>query len=230
MTDYASRLPAQLSGGQQQRIALARALVSSQKLMLLDEPLCNLDANLREEMRFEIKELQRKNRVTIIYVTHDQDVALAISDRVAVLDNKGNVRQIGRPEEIYRNPADSYVYRFLGLSNFIKLQRKNDRYYVSGSNIAFPYEVPAEMDKNIVYCACRPLNIKLSRTGEFRGTVKRVIFLGNIFEYRIMLGDKEIRIQQDSYDAFNGDVFKEGDVCGIEIEDLKYYSSVEEVE
>jgi iron(III) transport system ATP-binding protein len=229
MADYADRLPAQLSGGQQQRIALARALVSSQKLMLLDEPLSNLDANLREEMRFEIKELQRKNRITIIYVTHDQDVALAISDRIAVLDNKGKIRQIGGPEEIYRNPVDSYVYQFLGLSNFIELHRNSGKYYVGNSDTVFPYELPDNKKEKTVYCACRPLNIKLTRAGKIKGIIKRVIFLSNIFEYRVLLGDKEIRVQQDSYDAFNNIIFQEGDTCGIEIEDLRYYSHVEEV-
>lgn len=93
MKSYSDRLQYQLSGGQQQRIALARALVSSRELMLLDEPLCNLDANLRDEMRFEVKELQRRTGTTIIYVTHDQDVALAISDRMAVMDKSGTIRQ-----------------------------------------------------------------------------------------------------------------------------------------
>ncbi|MDR2175057.1 MAG: ABC transporter ATP-binding protein, partial [Synergistaceae bacterium] len=91
------RLPSELSGGQQQRVALARALVARPSLMLLDEPLSNLDANLREEMRFEIKELQRKLDITVLYVTHDQEVALAISDRIAIMDGSGRVRQTGAP-------------------------------------------------------------------------------------------------------------------------------------
>src|SRR4029079_3678870 len=89
------RLPSQLSGGQQQRVALARALVSEPRLLLLDEPLSNLDANLREEMRFEIKALQKQLGITVFYVTHDQEIALAIADRIAVMDNTGRLRQIG---------------------------------------------------------------------------------------------------------------------------------------
>ena len=99
------RMPSQLSGGQQQRVALARALVAKPALLLLDEPLCNLDANLREEMRFEIKELQKNLGITIFYVTHDQEIALAISDRLAIMDEKGVIRQIGTPDEIYEHPS-----------------------------------------------------------------------------------------------------------------------------
>ena len=98
------RLPSELSGGQQQRVALARALVADPAVMLLDEPLSNLDANLREEMRFEIKNLQQQFGITVMYVTHDQEVALAISDRIAIMDNEGNIRQIGTPYEIFEKP------------------------------------------------------------------------------------------------------------------------------
>ena len=101
MTGLEKRLPSELSGGQQQRVALARALVANSSLMLLDEPLTNLDANLREEMRFEIKELQRKLNITVLYVTHDQEVALAISDRLAIMDDAGRIRQTGNPWEIF---------------------------------------------------------------------------------------------------------------------------------
>ncbi len=100
LSGYERRLPSQLSGGQQQRVALARALVAQPEVMLLDEPLTNLDANLREEMRFEIKELQRKTGSTILYVTHDHEVALAIADRIAVMDAGGRIRQIGTPENV----------------------------------------------------------------------------------------------------------------------------------
>lgn len=114
-----NRYPRQLSGGQQQRVALARALVIEPQVLLLDEPLSNLDAKLREEMRFEIKDLQRKLRITTIYVTHDQAEALALSDRIAVM-NQGRIIQVGTPYEIYNAPTNEFVARFVGVSNLIE--------------------------------------------------------------------------------------------------------------
>lgn len=112
------RYPGQLSGGQQQRVALARALVRNPKVLLLDEPLSNLDAKLREKMRFEIKSLVRRMHITTVYVTHDQAEAMVISDRIAVMD-KGNIVQVGSPEEIYKRPASRFVADFIGTTNFI---------------------------------------------------------------------------------------------------------------
>ncbi|WP_275983506.1 ABC transporter ATP-binding protein [Paenibacillus hamazuiensis] len=114
----AERKPAQLSGGQQQRVAMARALVIRPSLLLLDEPLSNLDAKLRDEMRVELKEIQRKIGITTIFVTHDQDEALAISDRIVVMNN-GSVEQIGTPEEVYEEPATEFVQRFIGMTNAV---------------------------------------------------------------------------------------------------------------
>ena len=114
MKGLEKRPPSELSGGQQQRVALARALVSDPSVMLLDEPLSNLDANLREEMSFEIKALQRKFGITVMYVTHDQEVALAISDRIAIMDAQGHIRQIGTPYEIFEKPADLFIFKFMG--------------------------------------------------------------------------------------------------------------------
>ena len=108
------RYPTQLSGGQQQRVALARALVVQPRVLLLDEPLSNLDAKLREEMRFEIKEIQRRVGITVIYVTHDQAEAMAMSDRIAVM-NRGRIEQIGTPDEVYLKPASLFVAKFIGI-------------------------------------------------------------------------------------------------------------------
>src|SRR5689334_17811029 len=119
MRGLRARYPAELSGGQQQRVALARAIVVEPEVLLLDEPLSNLDANLREEMRFEIRALQRKLGITAIYVTHDQEEANAVADRVAVLD-QGRIQQIGLPAELYDRPANRFVATFLGTANLIE--------------------------------------------------------------------------------------------------------------
>ncbi len=113
--------PSDLSGGQQQRIALARAIVTNPRVMLLDEPLSNLDPKLRESMRFEIKALQKKFNFTIIFVTHDQSEAMALSDRMLVMD-LGKIIQTGTPREMYQDPANKFVYGFLGLSNFLRVR------------------------------------------------------------------------------------------------------------
>ena len=119
LSPYVKRMPSELSGGQQQRIALGRALVSNPKVLLLDEPLSNLDAKLRESMRFEIKDVQQRFGITVVYVTHDQTEAMAMSDRVIVFNN-GAVQQTDTPMNIYRNPANQFVADFVGKINFIK--------------------------------------------------------------------------------------------------------------
>jgi iron(III) transport system ATP-binding protein len=222
-----NRLPYQLSGGQQQRVALARALVSKPEVMLLDEPLSNLDANLREEMRFEIKALQKSTGVTIFYVTHDQEIALAISDRVAIMDRNGHVRQIGAPDEIYENPADAFVFKFMGVSNFIPVELRNNRVYVKESDI--PLEGASlpegERKRKGFIAGCRPSDIDLSRneTGT-KGVVKRMVFLGSIIDYRIEMGGREIRVQQDTQEALSRNlVFSEGETCGFKFHDLKWF-------
>jgi iron(III) transport system ATP-binding protein len=227
------RLPYQLSGGQQQRVALARALVSRPEIMLLDEPLSNLDANLREEMRFEIKDLQKNTGVTILYVTHDQEVALAISDRVAIMDKTGSIRQIGAPNDIYEKPTDSYVFKFMGVSNFIPLEYRNGRACVQGSDAVIDYPIPeihAETFRSEgILAACRPHDVRIvhGETG-FRGLLKRAVYLGSMIDYRIFVGVTEIRVQQDIQEALAKDrIFKEGDVVGLQFLDLKWFSREE---
>ena len=133
--EYSQRYPNQLSGGQQQRVALARALVAQPGLLLLDEPLSNLDAKLRESMRFEILEIQKKTGITVVYVTHDQSEAMAMSDRVVVM-SMGYVQQIGAPHEIYTQPANKMVADFIGLVNFMDGEAKGDRVFLKGSNVS----------------------------------------------------------------------------------------------
>lgn len=120
----ADRKPSQLSGGQQQRVALARAIVVEPKLLLLDEPLSNLDAKIRLRIRFELKALQQKLGIPTLYVTHDQEEALSIADRVIIIHN-GKILQVGTPEEIYRNPSNLFVADFVGVNTIIKVPVKN---------------------------------------------------------------------------------------------------------
>lgn len=126
-----NRYPEQLSGGQQQRVALARALVVEPDVLLLDEPLSNLDAKIRERLRGEIKRIQRELGITTVYVTHDQEEAMAVSDRIAVM-NVGRVEQVGKPLELYYRPRTEFVARFLGLSNILELKAENGKACLGG--------------------------------------------------------------------------------------------------
>lgn len=229
MKGYEERMPAQLSGGQQQRVALARALVSSDQLMVLDEPISNLDANLREEMRFEIKELQRRTGITVIYITHDQEVALAIADRMAIMDQQGYIRQVGVPEEIYSHPGDSFIYRFLGISNFIPLERQGQDFVLPGTTDRdpFPYEVPEKYRSDRLFAACRQVDISIDPEGPVKGFLKHATYLGNLFEYRVLLGDQELRVQQDSHEAFTKGIPEEGAPCGLVFRNIRYYTEDE---
>jgi iron(III) transport system ATP-binding protein len=231
LNELENRLPYQLSGGQQQRVALARALVSQPEIMLLDEPLSNLDANLREEMRFEIKELQKKTGVTILYVTHDQEVALAISDRIAVFDQDGKIRQVGSPEEIYEQPVDPYVFRFVGIANFLPVEIRNQKTFLKGTNLDIgsvtnPTRVQTAM------LGLRPMDIELVKAETaIRGIVKRVALLGPIIDYRVRLEEYELRIQQDTQESLNnGRLYAEGDNCCLHFHNLKWFNSPNEEE
>ena len=148
--EYSKRYPHQLSGGQQQRVALARALVAQPGLLLLDEPLSNLDAKLRESMRFEILAIQKELGITVVYVTHDQGEAMAMSDRVVVM-SAGVVQQIGAPHEIYTKPANKMVADFIGLVNFIDGEVKGDRVFIKGSNVSFRIQLRLPAKQQLPY-------------------------------------------------------------------------------
>ena len=228
-----TRLPYQLSGGQQQRVALARALVSRPEIMLLDEPLCNLDANLREEMRFEIKELQRQTGFTILYVTHDQELAMSIADRVAIMDRNGRIRQLGSPEEIYERPADSNVFRFMGISNFVPVVGRENSVCIRGTDLPLLSPRPEGLivGKETV-AAFRPSDVDLLRNhnGIPQGRVKRRILLGPMIDYRIDLAGREIRVQQDTHEALakNG-MLSEGETCSLRLHNIQWFDHVEEI-
>jgi len=183
MRELIYRFPHELSGGQQQRVALARALIIKPEVLLLDEPLSNLDAKLREEMRIELKELQRETGVTIIFVTHDQMEAMVLSDRIVVME-KGIVHQIDTPENIYQRPSDYFVADFIGVANFIELK-----------------DIPEEADRirsggKIVV---RPEDIEIvSERGKYTAIVKQKLYIGDSFFYVIDFGGILLKAKTDT--------------------------------
>ena len=190
ITHLADRKPNELSGGQQQRVALARAFVIEPSVLLMDEPLSNLDAKLRVQMRSVIKKLQRRLGITTIYVTHDQEEALAISDRIAVMKD-GHIMQIGTPNEIYAKPQNPFVAGFIGVSNFLDCQVEAPQggeakvSIQNELNISVPvrraYSGPAKI-------SARPEQLFFSEEG-MPGTVLFSTFLGDFIEYEVQLED-----------------------------------------
>jgi spermidine/putrescine ABC transporter ATP-binding subunit len=203
-----ARYPAMLSGGQQQRVALARSLVVEPAILLLDEPLSNLDAKLRDRMRVELKELQRRTGITFVYVTHDQAEAMALSDRVAVM-NGGVLQQYGTPREIYERPANLFVADFMGSVNKVPgtvTERTNDAARVTigaGQSLATMTRDGATGTTGDVTVIIRPEAIRLSgdapATTEnvLRGVVAEATFLGNLVDYRVDVGGTLLHVQSD---------------------------------
>ncbi|MBT8356814.1 MAG: ABC transporter ATP-binding protein [Desulfobacterales bacterium] len=207
------RYPSQLSGGQQQRVALARALVGNPKVLLLDEPLSNLDAKLREELRFEIKSLVRRMGITSVYVTHDQAEAMVISDRVAIMES-GNIVQIGPPEEIYEKPANRFVADFIGTMNFISgkvaevIPNTNEVYVHTEFSDKMLCTQPDSQVLKIgekVYASIRPEDVEIftqspqSKENLFKGTIAHKAYLGNFLYFFVSVKDTMIRVQVPHY-------------------------------
>jgi len=203
----ADREATKLSGGQQQRLALARALVMEPALLLLDEPLSNLDAKLREKMRFELKRLQRELGITTIYVTHDQSEALALSHEIAVM-NEGRIQQIGSPRDVYERPANPFVADFVGSTNFMDGSvlgpDGNEGLYRVRTEIGdvtvLATEHLAAQDKVLV--SVRPEDVALteSRPGGgknvWQGTVDQKVFLGEVVDFQVKLGERMLLSRQ----------------------------------
>jgi iron(III) transport system ATP-binding protein len=223
---FEDRMPSQLSGGQQQRVALARALAARPSLLLLDEPLCNLDASLREEMRFEIKELQKNLGITIFYITHDQEIALAISDRLAIMDEKGVIRQIGTPDEIYEQPADRFVFRFMGMANFLPVRRLSGGTCVAEGDQAFPLLTPTGETSSWL-AGFRPSDVCLARNGDgLRCLVKRASFLGAMMDYLIEVDGVQFRTQIETSEALNrGLMFNESETCKVSFRGVHWFNN-----
>lgn len=190
LTELANRFPKQMSGGQRQRVALARALVIRPKLLLLDEPLSNLDAKLRVNMRVEIKRLQKKLGITTIFVTHDQEECFSISDKVAVM-NKGVIEQYDSPENIYAKPTTEFVARFIGFENFIPLKQVGNGQYETDHHQLFK----VESDRAFEVCkgTIRPDDIQIvngleemPKENVIEGKIEVRTFLGKAYQYEVM--------------------------------------------
>jgi iron(III) transport system ATP-binding protein len=188
----AERYPGELSGGQQQRVALARALIVEPETLLLDEPLSNLDANLREEMRFEVRRLHDEYRYTTVYVTHDQSEAMTTADLIAVM-NAGKIEQAGSPEEIYDRPRSEFVARFIGSSNILK-GKALDANHLDVASVPLACVGDAMSAGTARSISVRQHEVTLSGTpvsapNTIEATVIRHVFLGNSRDYLLALGD-----------------------------------------
>ena len=185
------RMPSQLSGGQQQRVAVARALIVRPEILLLDEPLSNLDARLRRQMREEIRELQQRLSLTVVYVTHDQSEAMAVSDRIIVM-NRATIAQEGAPRELYEQPRDPFVAGFMGDANRVRgvLARRNGTHgevTLGAATLSLPHRGLPEGD---VELSIRPESITLRPPGTtpLAGTIRKAAYLGGIMEYTLESG------------------------------------------
>jgi len=206
MTDLAQRYPSELSGGQQQRVALARAVVVEPETLLLDEPLSNLDANLREEMRFEIRRVHDTTGITMVYVTHDQAEAMVAADRIAIMQG-GHIAQVGTARELYERPASAFVATFLGRTNTLDAKLVGPGAAdVCGAHFRVRDDAIASPDGRATLCV-RPHEVSMraaepSDTPGYHGngnnllvgTIVRETYLGDAHDYLIAIGDEEFRV------------------------------------
>ncbi len=228
----AERMPDQLSGGQRQRVALSRALVKKPKVLLLDEPLSALDAKLREAMRFELSQLQKKVGITFIMVTHDQDEALAIASRIAVM-NKGSIAQLGTPSDLYEFPASRFVADFIGSVNMFEgtlINDKPDEAIVAcpeldPHKVHVPHSVSGQ-ESSAVWVAIRPEKMTLHKDADAppsvpecppahnvaKGEIKEISYLGDISIYHVLLANgRLIRISRPNRSRWDQDSFDWGE-------------------
>ena len=221
IAQYADRQPQKLSGGQQQRVALARAIVIEPDLLLMDEPLSNLDAKLRVQMRTSIRELQSKLGTTTIYVTHDQEEALAVSDRIAVM-NMGVVEQVGRPYDIYVKPVNEFVANFIGISNFLAAEARQDGISILGAR---PIPVTLKSGRRgRVKVSVRPEQIELvaPQEGMVTGKVKMATFLGDFISYEVSLDNGQV-VQVNQYIHQNPVMRGEGEGVSLRIDNVTVF-------
>lgn len=216
LVGYEDRKPNELSGGQQQRVAIARCLVLKPKVLLLDEPLSNLDANLRTIMRDEIRRLKEELDLTIIFVTHDQEEALSISDRVLVL-NDGTLQQLETPSVIYQRPANEFVANFVGHANLITgtiVANENKSFFVTG-DFEFSIDSSIATGSGELQVLIRPEMIKIDPSSNLVGEVENFVYHGSYIRYHLKIGQQKLIL--DDHHGFNGTILSKGDRIGIRI-------------
>ena len=216
------RMPTALSGGQQQRVALARAIVIRPQVLLMDEPLSNLDAKLRIEMRNAIKQIQRRVDITTVYVTHDQAEAMSLSDKIIIM-NKGHIEQVGTPHEVYQHPASRFVADFIGSANFVEAK--------VGEGDSEGEMIPVRMlneDFNVHYAGLpvkagdtvqivlRPEAIRLADSGDVEAEVVSSTYMGAVQEYVVRVGDKELETEE--YNPEGKHIYRPGDKVWLRIQ------------
>ena len=215
---FESRYPSELSGGQQQRVAIARGIVMNHKVLLLDETLCSLDLKLKREMQVELKKFQKKLGITFIYVTHDQDEALTMSDRIVII-NKGKIEQLGTPKEIYTNPSTTFSADFIGESNIIKTEitkiEKDKAYMHLTDDIVI--DLPNKnYSKGKATLIIRPEYFnphKAEVLDSFKGIVDSYMYDGSLVKLEVKVGEEKFKINE-----YDHDVFEEGEEIFINID------------
>ena len=228
MTEYANHLPSQLSGGQQQRVAIARALVTDSDVVVMDEPITNLDAKLREEMLLEIRMIQKRLGATILYLTHDQQSALQLCDRMAIMQKDGSLCQYGTDEDIILHPANRFTFEFIGVSNFIPLVSKGkDVFLDCGDMIPYTAYMPEGVDAQGKEMGVRLNDVVFDRESQLVATVTSRVFLGSEYNYFLRLGEREIRVQQSMLDARAFGTVAEGERVGIRFLNPHFYDRKE---
>ena len=226
MTEYANHLPSQLSGGQQQRVAIARALVTDSDVIVMDEPITNLDAKLREEMLIEIRMIQNRIGATILYITHDQQSALQLCDKMAVMQPDGSLCQYSNDEDIILHPANRFTFEFIGVSNFLPVKKEANGYVLDcGEAIPCPPElIPADLDPDGMEMGVRLNDVVFDETSPLKASVTSRVFLGSDYNYFLKLGEKEIRVQQDMLSARTQGTPEEGSLVGIRFLAPRFYA------
>ena len=231
ISHLADRKPNELSGGQQQRVALARAFVIEPSVLLMDEPLSNLDAKLRVQMRSVIKKLQRRLGITTIYVTHDQEEALAISDRIAVMKD-GHIMQIGTPREIYAKPQNPFVAGFIGVSNFLDCEVNAPN--AGNAAVSIKGELDITVPVSRAYTgsgkiSARPEQLFFSESG-MPGTILFSTFLGDFIEYEVQLNDGQNLIVNE-YTKDTTEIHSDGERVHLSFDPMRIslYDKSEEV-